>query len=94
MPTKQEYEDTFNEVLGTSIKWHKLSKEDLSSLATVLSNPEFIAEKLGIEVSREPTKNILRKSFVDGLITNMAERAGSHDGPLVRAAKKAIEKNL
>lgn len=46
MTTKQEYELAINTLLGTTIKWSKLSREEITELATLLNNPSDLIRKL------------------------------------------------
>lgn len=53
MPKKEEYEDVFNKLLGTDIKWSKLSIEELIEIAVLFKNPEILVSKLGLKEETE-----------------------------------------
>jgi len=59
--TKEDYERLLNQLLGLDIRWSKLSKEELSALATLFSSPRELARRLGLKTDR----NILRRRFID-----------------------------
>ena len=82
MVTKQSYEDTFNELLDTSIKWSNLRLEDLIQLAVLFSNPEILVKKLG--VSGEIHEAESRKRLGDIVL----ELADNWEGPLAKALRK------
>ena len=54
--SKEDYEDVINKLLGTTIKWGKLSLEDLIQFATLLDHPSFFMEKLGVPKDVTETK--------------------------------------
>lgn len=55
-PNKEEYEKVFNSLLGTDIKWRKLSKEELAQLAVLFDNPEILIKKLIPPSSKDDKK--------------------------------------
>jgi len=77
---KEMYERLFNEIFGTSIKWSKLSIEELTQLATILANPELLIKKLG----GIPASEAASTSFVELIKKLMSE----YEGPLVKLFKK------
>jgi hypothetical protein len=79
---KLEYERVFNEIFGTSIKWSKLSLEELAQLAAVLANPEPLIRRLGGVPESEVTETALVK---------MLKRLLEHEGPLIRLLKKYLK---
>jgi len=84
MSKKKEYEEVFNKLFGTSIKWSKLSVEELTQLATVLTNTEFICKKLcKSEVTEEPTTTIVKtlKSLLKEI---------KYEGPVIKVLRKAF----
>jgi len=80
MVSKEEYEKLFNEIFGVSIKWSKLSIQELTQLATILANPESLIKKLGgckeEKVSRavEALRTILENFEYEGPILNLVRR--------------------
>jgi len=54
MPTKQEYEELFNKIFGTDIRWSKLSKDELAQLAAVLANPDSLIKRLEEYSKKDP----------------------------------------
>lgn len=85
MVTKQDYEDTFNELLDTSIKWRNLRLEDLIQLTVLLSNPEILMKKLGM--SGEIHEMESRKRVRDFLF----EFTDKWKFPLANALRKLTE---
>jgi len=86
MPSKKEYEEVFNQFFGVSIKWSKLTKEELASLATVLNNPEAILERLGQDVK----KRVFRGRILD-LGREVAEEfVAGWDGPFARFMRRVL----
>jgi len=83
MPSKEEFERTFNQLLGTDIKWSKLSKSELTQLAIIFSNPELLAKKLGIKLSEENVKSKLIDVILD--ITDEIE-----GGPIIKGLRKIL----
>lgn len=71
-----------------------MTKEDLSSFATFLADTVRLAETLGLSVKREGQPSAVRGAFVDGLVSGLIKRADSFDGPVARALKKSLEKNV
>jgi len=80
MDKRMEYEKTFNEILGTNIKWSKLSLEELATLATLFNHPEVLMKKLGMEMNERE----LRERFIRRGIKAL-KRLG-FEGPLVELA--------
>ena len=79
---KEMYEKLFNEVFGTSIKWSKLSIEELTQLATVLANPEALIKKLG----GVPSTEVGQATLVEVL----KKLVSAYDGPIVKLIKKYL----
>jgi hypothetical protein len=79
---KLEYERIFNEIFGVSIKWSKLSLEELSQLAAVLANPEPLIRRLGGVPETEVTETALVK---------MVRKILEYEGPLIRFLKKYLK---
>jgi hypothetical protein len=75
-----EYEKVFNEILGTNIKWSKLSLEELAALATLFKNPEILMKRLGVNVDERELRDRIIKRGVKVL-----KRLG-FEGPLVELA--------
>jgi len=85
MPAKkEEYEETFNKLLGTSIKWSKLNLEDLIQLAILFNNPSLFLKKLG--VSEELHTEEARKRLADVAM----EFIDNWNGPVAKALKKLV----
>ncbi len=63
---KKELSQRFNEILGTDIRWEKLSKKELEELQGLLSNPDVILQnltKLGVEIAvDEITQDVTSKA--------------------------------
>jgi hypothetical protein len=79
---KLEYERVFNEIFGTSIKWSKLSLEELAQLATVLANPEPLIRRLG---------GVPESEVAEATLVKMLRRLLEHEGPLIRFLKKYLK---
>ena len=79
---KKEYEEVLNKIFGTSIRWSKLSLEELTQLATVLANPGSLCERL---CSKEARYVDLLKLLRDTL------REIPYEGPLVKLLKKFMK---
>jgi len=82
MPSKKEYEEVFNKLLGVDVKWSKLSKEELAQLAMVFGNPEILLKRLGLE--EEFRVKLAREKMVDAGMTILK----SWNGPLARVLRK------
>jgi len=82
--TKQEYEEVFNKLLDTNIKWSRLRLEDLIQLATLFNNPEIFVKKLG--VTEEVHKAESKKRLGD-IVLDLAE---SWEGPVAKAFRKFV----
>ena len=80
---KEAYEKLFNEVFGTSIKWSKLSIEELTQLATVLANPQTLIKRLG----GIPKEDIGPTTFAEILKSIMED----YEGPIVKLVKKFLK---
>jgi len=83
MVDKSEYERLFNEIFGTSIKWSKLSKEELVQLATVLANPEALIRKLG-----GIPKTSGESKLIDALKATL--ESINYEGPIITTLKKIL----
>lgn len=79
---KLEYERVFNEIFGTSIKWSKLSLEELAQLAAVLANPEPLIRRLG---------GVPESEVAETALVKMVKRILEHEGPLIRFLKKYLK---
>ncbi len=79
---KLEYEEIFNEIFGTSIKWSKLTIEELTQLATVLANPDQLIRKLG----GVPLSEVTEASLVK-IVKRLIE---SYEGPIIKILKKYV----
>ena len=84
MPSKEQYEKVFNQLLGTDIKWSKLSKDELAQLAILFNNPEVLLKKLGIKADFKT--QAAREKLVEAGI----ELLESWEGPLANIAKRMI----
>jgi len=81
---KLEYEKIFNEIFGTSIKWSRLSLEELTQLATVLANPEPLIRRLG----GIPSSEIGQATLVE-LVRRLISR---YEGPIISVLRKYLSK--
>jgi len=90
VPSKLEYENLFNEIFGTHIKWSKLSKEELVELATVLNHPEVFLKKLGVELPNEDVE-LVRRKMVKRLARFIKVFAEEWEGPIVSLIRKAMK---
>lgn len=93
MTTKQEYEEVFNKLFGTNIKWSKLSKEELAQLAAVLSDYDKMYEKFG-QLANKNVKSGGKAEEIDivreKVIEIGQEVVKKWDGPLVNIMKKVL----
>jgi len=81
---KKEYEELFNKIFGTSIKWSKLTMEELVQLATVLANPDSLCKKLCKECAdgkESPYITVLKA------LREFLEKT-PYEGPVVKLARK------
>jgi hypothetical protein len=85
-PSKAEFEETFNKLLGTSIKWSLLRYEDLVELAVLFNNPDVLLKKLGIEAERE----MVRRRLVDVGLDAVREFTQDWQGPLARILRRIL----
>jgi hypothetical protein len=81
---KEMYEQLFNEIFGTNIKWGRLSLEELTQLATVLANPEPLIRRLG----GVPSEEAGATAFVN-LVRRILE---GREGPLMRLVKRFLKR--
>lgn len=81
---KQIYSELFNELLGTNIKFEKLSLPELAQLAVIFNNPSMLAEKLGLKNER-----LLRDRLLEAGV-KLAKRFG-FQGPVVTFLEELIE---
>ena len=87
MPTKEEYSEIFNKLLGTHINWTKLSKEELMELAVLLDNPEILLKRLGVNIEKE----LGRRRLIEAGIETVKEIANQWQGPLAKLLRKVLE---
>lgn len=84
--TKKDYEEAINTVLETDIEWSRLKKDDLVEFATILSEPEVITKRLGIE--SEPSE----KQRIGGRVMNASKYLLDElNGPGARFLKSLLE---
>jgi len=87
--SKKEFEETFNKLLGTNIKWSLLRYQDLVELAVLFEHPEVFLKRLGVEVEKE----IGRRRLVEAGIETVREIANQWQGPLARLLRKVFEES-
>jgi len=58
---KEEYSKAFNELLGTDIRWERLTKPELTQLAVLFSNPEILVKRLGVKTRKRVLRDRLAK---------------------------------
>jgi len=80
-PTKEELSAVLNEFLGTNIKFHKLSKDDLVELATVINNPKIICKEYVNDIRKKENP---KEKVIEGIV----DIARKWDGPIVRKLKQ------
>ena len=85
--SKKEFEETFNRLLGTSIKWSLLRYEDLMELAVLFNHPEILLKRLGVEVEKEA----MRRGLIEAGIETVREIANQWRGPVARLLRKIME---
>lgn len=86
MPSKVEYEKTFNEMLGTEIKWSRLNLEDLIQLAVLFNNPDFLMKRIGVNIEKDER----RRRIIDAGIETAKDIANKWNGPLARFFKNLV----
>lgn len=77
MPTKVEYEEILNEALGVDVRWRKLSKRELEEIAEVLSKPEELLKRLGVDerrLIRKKLRRLLDEVRVEGPLGKLLKR--------------------
>jgi hypothetical protein len=84
MSKKREYEELFNKIFGSSIKWSKLTLEELTQIATVLANPDSLCKRLCKECAdgrESPYITVLKtlKEFLE---------KSPYEGPVIKVARK------
>ena len=72
---KKEVEELLNKVFGVSVKWSKLSSDELTQILTVLNNPGDLIRRLG-GVPKEEFKEEARKDLLKRFLE-------SWEGPLI-----------
>ncbi|HDN18286.1 MAG TPA: hypothetical protein ENF41_04415 [Candidatus Bathyarchaeota archaeon] len=86
MPSKKkEFERIFNQLLGTNIKWSKLSLEELYQLAALFNNPEILLQRLGVKT------DITRVVIKDKIFQGLSELLKNYDGPVIRMLKALLQ---
>jgi len=86
--TKKEFEETFNKLLGTNIKWSLLRYEDLVELAVLFNHPEILLKRLGAEIEQEAGRKRIIEAVID---TGREIAANQWQGPLARLLRKILE---
>lgn len=84
MPTKKEYSEAFNTILGLDIEWTKLKVEDLVQLAMLFGNQELLLKKLGIGTEADEKQ---QRIVLAGMET-LRDFVEHWDGPLARLVRK------
>jgi len=84
LPSKEEYEKIFNELLGVSVKWSKLPKEDLAQLAILFSNPELLLKRFGYD------EKIKSEAVKEKLFSAMKDFLKTYDGPVVKTLRDML----
>ena len=84
--TKKEFEETFNKLLGTNIKWSLLRYEDLVELAVLFNHPEILLKRLGVNIEEE----VGRRRLIEAGVETVREIANQWQGPLARFLRKVV----
>ena len=84
MSTKENLSDQLNQLLGLSVEWSKMSREDLATLVKLFGDPMGIVQ-LGVRMMKEKTReDIMGRKLGDVLssstILNLKDRM--RGGPL------------
>jgi len=90
MASKKEYEETFNKILGVSVKWSLLRKEDLMQLAILFTNPELLLKKLNINSELDAH----RRRLIGAGVETLKEIAENWDGPLAKFVKRILKDEI
>jgi len=90
MPSKEEYSKTFNNLLGTDIKWELLRKEDLVQLAFLFSNPDLLVKKVIPDVSDEKSLP-LRRKLINTVLNSVSDEFVDGQGLFGKRLKNIIE---
>lgn len=91
---KKEITVLLNQILGTSIAWHKLSMDELEQLVELFTHPEELYEKLKTSDSEKNTEDfskvreVLRKTAVKVGIKLLDE----WEGPIISYLKELLKK--
>jgi len=88
--TKKRYEEVFNKLLGTNIRWSRLTKEELAELATIFSHPELLLDRLGV-VKPEVRQKLLRERVVELAGETMRSWLETWQGPLAQLARRVLQ---
>lgn len=90
---KKEATYLLNEILGTKIKWYKLSMDELEEICSVLSNPEELCGRLREFSSSEETNDFqkIRKAVRSAITKAGVEILKNWDAPLLRLLKQIVE---
>jgi hypothetical protein len=75
---KKSYEDTINKLLGTNIRFSKLSLEELEALAAALADPTKWAD-------------FPKKSPYEMIAEGVRELAQTWDGPVLRRLRELLQ---
>jgi len=87
--SKKEFEETFNKLLGTNIKWSLLRYEDLVELAVLFNNPDVLLKRLGVNVQKE----VGRRALIEAGMETVREIANQWEGPIARLLRKVLGEN-
>jgi len=91
MPTKREYEEWLNSVLGLEIKWSKLSKEELAAIATLFQNPMVLIKRLKNFGLIEDTEETLIQRFAKAATDLAINRLRRWEGPIMQILRRISE---
>jgi len=86
-PSKKEFEETFNKLLGTNIKWSRLRFQDLVELAVLFEHPEVLLKRLGVVVEKE----IVRRRLIEAGVETVKDLANQWEGPVARLLRNVLE---
>jgi len=89
--TKEDYENVINTLLDTSIKWSKLSLEELIEFAVILNHPETFMEKLGVKTPAEQVSEAVTKTTMP-LVKEAVKLWSESSGPLATLLRKVQAK--
>jgi len=91
---KKEITVLLNQILGTTIAWHKLSMNELEQIVNLFTNPDELYGKL--KVLSKPEREIEEVSKIRETLREVAMKVGTKmlekwDGPIITYLRELLK---